>query len=407
MRFNMKCLLGVFVLVFLTSFFIRDGYSGEPRGVTKDTIKIGIMGPLTGPVAGSGIPYATGAKNYLIYINEAGGIHGRKIKTIMEDDRYSIPLAIAAFKKLVYKDGVMAIIGGGGTVGITALFRSIEKEKMPIIAFSLAESMVKPQPQKRYIFIAGATYRGDMEVLLDYLMKDLPVKKPRIAFVYPDTTLGHECLGYFEERAGKYGITLADKEVLSYGAIDATTQMLNIKRAKVDYIVMGGSISQSAIVLLRGLRQYGLSTPVFGNYGACNEDVVEVAGEAARNYYGSSMLSSWYEENAPGIKLMRKITKEYKTGEDKGFRTRLYVWGWLSAMIYAEGMKIAGKDLNGEALVDKIETLKNFDSGGLSGQLTYGKDKHYGNQYWRIHKANVEKKILEPITDWREPVELK
>lgn len=403
MRFNMKCLLGVFVFVFLTSFFIQDGYSGEPRGVTKDTIKIGIMGPLTGPVASSGIPYVTGAKNYLIYINEAGGIHGRKIKTIMEDDRYSIPLAIAGFKKLVYKDGVMAIIGGGGTVGITALFKSIEKEKMPIIAFTLAESMVKPH--KRYVFIAGATYRGDIEVLLDYLMKDLPVKKPRIAFVYPDDTRGHETLKYIEERAEKYGIKLADKEVLNYGAIEATPQVLNIKRAKVDYIV-ALVILQNATVLLRGLQQYGVSTPVFGTFSSCDETLVEVAGKAATNYCGTNMLSSWYED-APGIKLMRKITEEQKTGEDKMFRSRLYTWGWMSAMIYAEGMKRAGKDLDGEALVDKIETLKNFDSGGLTGPLTYGKDKHYGSNYWRLYKANVEKKILEPITGWREPVEFK
>jgi ABC-type branched-subunit amino acid transport system substrate-binding protein len=171
-------------LIFFTFLFVSDGYSAEARGVTRDTIKIGIMMSQTGSLADTGIPYTTGAKNYFRHLNDSGGINGRKINVLVEDDRYAIPAAIAAFKKLVYKDEIMAMMGAGGTAPITALFRSIEKEKMPTIAISLAESMVNPH--KRYIFVAGATYREQMEVILDYLMNDLPIKKPRIAFVYPD-----------------------------------------------------------------------------------------------------------------------------------------------------------------------------------------------------------------------------
>ena len=404
MRFNMKCLLGVFVLVFLTSFFIRDGYSGEIRGVTKDTIKIGIVSPQTGPAADSGIPYGTGAKNYLRYISDAGGIHGKKIKTIVEDDRASIPLAITAFKKLVYKDEVMAIIGAGTTMGVTALFRSIEKEKMPVMAFSLATNVVKPQ--KRYVFIPGSTYNCMMRVLCDYIMNDLPIKKPRIAMVIADHEAGHQDFNSFVERVEQYGIKIADKEILNFGAVEATTQILNIKRAKVDYIVMGGSIVQNCNVLLRGLKKYRLSLPVFGSYATCTENLVEVAGKAAKNYSGVNVFASWYE-NTPGVKLMREITEKHKTGEEKLFRSRLYTMGWVCAVIFAEGMKRAGRNLDGEALVCAIESFRDFDSGELTAPLTYGKNKRYGSDYCKLYKANVEKKILEPITGWRKPVELK
>lgn len=404
MRFKMISLLNVFVLLSIISFSIRDSYSAEPRGVTKDTIKIGIMMGQTGSIADTGIPYTTGAKNYFRYINDAGGINGRKVNVLVEDDRYSIPLAFAAFKKFVYKDQIMAMMGAGGTAPVTALFKSVEKEKMPTIAISLAESIVKPH--KRYLFIAGATYREQMEVILDYLIKDLPIKNPRIAFVYPDHQAGYQDLKPFEERAEKYGIKLADKEVVNFGAMEATAQVLNIKKAKVDYIVIGGSIVQNANVLLRELRKFGISTPVYGSFGTCTENLVEVAGEAARNFHGVNTYSSWYED-APGVKLMRKITEKYKTGEDRLFRSRFNTEGWLSAMIFAEGMKRAGKGLDGEALIDSIETFKDFDSGGLTGPLTYGKNKHYGSEYWKLYKANLEKKIMEPITDWRKPSELK
>ncbi|MEW6614306.1 MAG: ABC transporter substrate-binding protein [Thermodesulfobacteriota bacterium] len=399
-----ECVLSVFVLIFFTFLFVSDGYSAETRGVTKDTIKIGIMMSQTGSLADTGIPYTTGAKNYFRYLNDSGGINGRKVNVLVEDDRYAIPAAIAAFKKFVYKDEIMAMMGAGGTAPVTALFKSIEKEKMPTIAISLAESIVNPH--KRYMFIAGSTYREQMGIILDYLMNDLPIKKPRIAFVYPDHQAGYQDLKPFEERTEKYGIKLADKEVLNFGAMEATAQVLNIKKAKVDYIVIGGSIVQNANVLLRELRKFGISTPVYGSFGTCTENLVEVAGEAAKNFYGVNTFSSWYED-APGVKFMRKITEKYKTGEDRLFRSRFNTQGWLCAIIFAEGMKRAGKNLDGEALIDNIETLKDFDSGGLTGLLTYGKNKHYGSEYWKLYKANVEKKIMEPLTDWRKPLELK
>jgi len=380
MKFNMKCLLTVFVLVFLISFFIRDGYSGEPRGVTKDTIKIGLMFSQTGPAAESGIPYAAAAKNYFRYINDAGGIHGRKVNLLIEDDRYSIPIAIAAFKKFVFKDKIMALLAVGGSAPATALFKSIQKEKMPSLPISNAESMIKPH--KSYMFITGPTYSVDMEVILDYLMNDLPIKKPRIAYVYPDNQLGHQCLKPLEARAKKYGIELADKEVVNFGAMEATTQVLHIKRAKIDYIVMSG-IGQTGNVFLRELRKFRLSIPVYGYYGMTTEQLVEVAGEAARNYNGVNAFCSWYEDT-PGIKIMRKITKKYKTSEDRLFRSRLYTIGWVGAMIFAEGMKRAGRNLDGEALINAIESFRDFDSGGITGPITYGKNKHYGNEHTKV-----------------------
>ncbi|MFH1626014.1 MAG: ABC transporter substrate-binding protein, partial [Pseudomonadota bacterium] len=132
------------IMVFLFCFLVQQGHSGEIRGVTKDTIKIGIMFSQTGVAADAGIPYTAAARNYFRYINEMGGIRGRKIKSIVEDDRYSIPIALAAFKKLVYKDEVLALMAVGGTVPITALYRSIEKEKMPSFGVSMVETSVKP-----------------------------------------------------------------------------------------------------------------------------------------------------------------------------------------------------------------------------------------------------------------------
>ena len=104
-------LLAVVVSVFVLALFSSvASYAEKVRGVTGDTVKIGLIGDMTGPVTAVIVPMANGIKNYFKNINAHGGIHGRKVKVIHEDDRYSIPLTFAAFKKLVYKDKILAAI---------------------------------------------------------------------------------------------------------------------------------------------------------------------------------------------------------------------------------------------------------------------------------------------------------
>ncbi|MDY7034010.1 MAG: ABC transporter substrate-binding protein [Thermodesulfobacteriota bacterium] len=106
-------LLPSYVLI-ITGFLVCSvvsGYANEGRGVTDTTIKIGGIADHTGPVATICTPIIEALKNYTRHINDQGGIHGRKIKLLMEDDRYSIPAGVAAFKKLVYKDKVLALLG--------------------------------------------------------------------------------------------------------------------------------------------------------------------------------------------------------------------------------------------------------------------------------------------------------
>ena len=72
----------------------------------------------------------------------------------------------------------------------------------------------------------------------------------------------------------------------------------------------------------------------------------------------------------------------------------------MSAMIWAEGMKRAGKNLNNETMVKSLESINNFDTRGICGPITYGPDDHRGLDYVRLYKADVEKEIFIPITDW-------
>ena len=375
-------------------------HAEKVRGVTDNTITIGSICDMTGPANAilGALGMGGGIRNCFRQINDEGGINGRKVKLVMEDDRYSIPGALSGFKKLFYKDRMLALCGVSGTPQTTALLPNIMDKKVPVITISLVERMVTPY--KRYIFIPSCSYEDHIKVLVDYIMQELKAKNPRIALVSLDSVdFRRAALAATKKGGKKYGFDVVAVDVVPLGAIDATTQVLHLKRVKADHIIVHCNIG-SAVAFLRDARKYSLKAKFFGGYYSCDEDVVKLVGKAANNLWGVHTFSSWFEDN-PGMKNLRGATMGYEPKPKT--RNRFYVQGWVMASICAEGMRKAGKDLNHETLVDALEKFKDFDTQGLTAPITYSSTSHKPKEYTRVYKANVEKGVLEPVTDWRKP----
>ncbi|MFH2012966.1 MAG: ABC transporter substrate-binding protein [Pseudomonadota bacterium] len=392
--------ISIWVSVVIVLFVIADSaYSAEARGVTDDTIKIGVIYDQTGPVASLAIPITKGIRSLFQYTNEQGGIHGRKLKALVEDDRTSIPVAVAAFKKLLYRDGVLSLFGPGSTGATVALLSSINKEKIPAFPGSTSDRMV--EPFQRYIFTVNDTNTGMMKVVVDYIMKDFKAKGKRIGIVYPDNEAGRAESNPALERLKFYDVEPVAKEVLNYGVIEATSQVLSLKKNKVDYIILCGQTPQGAIVFLRELKKFDVNVPVVGNWATCEEDVVRI-GDAAKQFYSINAMASWYDEG-PGVAKMREITLKYEPGTEKPYRAKTYTSGWVTAVIKIEALKRAGRDLDGEALVKSLESMNNFDTGGLSGPISYSPISHKGGSVWKIFKSDPSTGKFIPVTGWRTP----
>ncbi|MDY7033294.1 MAG: ABC transporter substrate-binding protein [Thermodesulfobacteriota bacterium] len=396
-------LLFLFILTsILLLLIISTGYSKEVRGVTEDTIKIGIMVTLTGPAADEARWLYEAEKNFYRNINDTGGIHGRKIKWIVEDDRYQVPSAIAAFKKLVFKDKVLYLQGPTGSSLVVALMTKAEKNKIPMISVTVGEKIIKPF--KRYNFTLTSLYQDHSAVVFDYLMKDLKLKNPRIGFVYPDNEYGKRALYAARDNAKRYGMKLVDEEVLNVVDIDATTVILGLKRAKVDWVISQG-YNLTTSLFFKDSKKFGFFPNYVGLYAACNEDAIKMLRGTKIHYYANHCYSSWYE-NVPGIVRMREITLGYHPKADKLYRNkRLYSVGWFLSCIFAEGLKRAGRNLNGETLVDAFETFREMDFGGISGPITYTSKSHKANSYSKMYKADVNQEVFVPLTGWRKPME--
>ena len=385
--------LGLVILVCLAMTGL--GFA-EGRGVTKDTVKLGLVLVKTGPVAALGLPDGQGMVDYMNYLNEKGGINGRKIEVIWEDDQFEAPKSVAAVKKLISRDKVLTIMTTGGTNQTIANMANINRYKISNIPNALADEFFKPlQP---YIFAMGATYEAQYHVIVDYIADDLKIKDPKIGVVYAKKEYGKKGLEAVKERAKKYNIPVVAELVLPTGAVDAGSQVLALKNAGAN-IVITCDVLPPVITFLKTAQKYDYWPVTFGFNWATDDMIVKACGEGAKNFIGANFVGAWSDET-PGIKLVREIAKK---NERKIGLTSLYINGAGCAWLFGEAIKRAGKDLTPESLKAAMETLQNYETGGVFPPVNYSPKSHAPAELVKLYKADVPNKRLVPITDWRKP----
>ena len=396
-----RMVLSVSIIILLGSI---PSYAEEVRGVTDTTIKIGMIVGMTGPGASVTAIFGKAARDYTRYINDSGGIHGRKVEILIEDDRYSIPIGVAAFKKLVFKDKVFALSGPYTTPSIVALYGKMEKYRIPNLAAVPQPSMINPL--KKYMFATGEFYDDDFGVIFEYIINELKPKDMKIAFITYDGESGKEVHASVKKWAQFFNHTHPiRREIIPLGALEASSQIMSIKRQSITHILVH-HMAANAALLLRELRKFGLKTPVFADLLSCSEDTIKMAGEASKNYISTSGFSSWYDDT-PGMKKLREITLKYHPGTGKPWRSKYYTGGWVVMTLLHEGMARAGRDLTADSFVQALESLKNFDTQGLCGPITFSPTDHKGFSSCKLFKSDPESGKLVPITDWRDPPKFK
>ena len=403
MKMKRKILLVVIFTFVCTLSIASKGYpapQGIKRGITDDTIKIGFVNGITGPASDIIVPVLQALRTYTNYTNDNGGIHGRKIKLLAEDDRLTIPGAVSAFKKLLYKDEVFALIGFASGQS-KALKDKFIKERVPTYSFAGTEEMTRPYI--RYIFIPLDPYENQIGIILDYILQTSKKKNPKIVNAVIDQAKDQTIRG-FDRWTKHFGINYTTLP-LTLNVIDATAEILTMKKEGVDYIVITHVIPAVALVL-RDSGRFGLNAKVFATNTATSEAVINLAGPASKDFYGIHCLSSWYDD-APGVAEMRKITLKYNPGTEKLVRPKSYTIGWVVMKVYCEALKRAGKDIDNEKFIDAMETINNFDTKGLSGPITYTSNDHEGVKYDKIYHADPKTVRFIPVTDWRKVPELK
>ena len=393
-----KIIIITLILLFVGGTF---AYAKKAPGVSKNKIKIGHFGDLTGPAAFVGNLLANVTAAFYNNLNDQGGIHGRKIDFIPEDNKYDPVRTVAAFKYLITRHNVFAIHNVYGSTPCTAIFPLIKKEKIPVFP-TFATAITMFTPPKRYLFSLTSVASDEAMIIVDYVMKDLKADKPKIAICYQDDEWGKDGLRGIKEAVSKYGLKLAAAESYKRGSVDLSSQVINFKRAKAEYIFYIG-FSPNLATLMKESKKMGMSPKFFGDVGTVSGQTLKLAGEAARD----SMYiihSATPDEDVPGIADMRAAFKKYRPDIKRIYP--IMCVSWAGSLALTEALNRAGRDLTREGLIDALESLNNFSTGGVTPPVTYGPTSlgpvsRKGIHALRVLKADIDKMKFVPITEWR------
>lgn len=356
-----------------------------------DTIVIGHIADLTGPTSAVGKPYADGVQAYADWLNSHGGVNGKKVKLLRSDYAYKIPEALNLYKKFKTVDKVLAI-QGWGTGDTEALTKMVGRDKIPYFSASYSAHLTDPK-KAPYNFFIAADYSTQLRAGLKYLKDNWKEsRKPKIAFIYPDHPYGKAPIPAGKKYAEELGFEIVGEENVGLRAIEATTQLLNLKKNEPDFAWIGGT-TPSAAVILKDAKKLGLKTKFLINIWGNDENLFKLAGDAANGALGLQ-AAAVYGDDVPGMKTIVEVTK----GEHQMTH---FIRGWVSMMVMAEGLKRADAagDLTGPGLKKALETLRDFDTGGLTAPITYTADDHRPNLSAKIYEYQDGKMVYKATVE--------
>ncbi len=327
--------------------------SAATRGVTDSEIVIGMMTDLSGVTAVQGSNAANSIRMAFDDINDKGGIHGRKIRFIIEDMEYLVPKAVQAMNKLVNRDNIFLAISSGGTPQMDAVLPMMLEKGVPsVFPLTCARSMYTPlNPYKYGQF---SSYYDQMRACVKYFAT---VKGRKvIGSMYQDTDFGRDVhagvVAQIEAMGLKLGATSASRPTDT----DFNAQVSRLKEAGCDLVCMG-TIVKDTVIILQTAHKMGWAPDFCGQFATYSTAVAEAPGEPAEGFYSMSPgLYAYPDDPRPAV---RDVTSRYKQrfGLEINY---LGEAGYAAASCLIEVLQRVGPDLNGDSFQRSMESIRDW-----------------------------------------------
>ncbi len=380
--------------VFLICSLLTLGCLGVSSVMAEEEPILCGVHPFTGRFAFAGIHGADAMEDAVGMANAAGGINGKKIKYFWADGEYKNDVGIAAFKRLYAQHKPQAM--WGQSTGMTKALGPEIKDRYKVLysAYTFAELAANPK-ENPYLFIPGPTYVEQFGILLKYIAKQKP--GANIAFFYSDTEFGREPIPAGRKMCKEMGLNLVAEEVAKVGGVDISTQVLDMKRKKVDYCIFQGFVTTPITAVMKQAKDYGLKCQFMGTFWSTEKHLLDQLGGMADEYVGVTAYSYYYQDE-PMMKKIRDWTEKHHP-KMAAYRSQAYMQVFMGTQLIIESYRIAAKSgsIDGTSLAKAFQSIKDFDVGGLMPPVTV---KNNSIPVGRIVRGNSKTKQFDPISDW-------
>ena len=335
-----------------------------------EPIKVGALVAVTGPAAFLGAPEARTLEMLVQEVNAKGGVGGRPIQLILKDTGASPEKAVSFAKQLVEEDKVFAILGPSTSGESLAVKKIAEDGQTLLLSMAAAEAIVTPVLP--WVFKVAPKDSYAVEVIF-HQMKKMGIS--RIGLLSSNTGFGKGGKEQVERLAAEHGITLAVNEVYDKAATDLTAEVTKLKQANVQ-AVLNWSIEPAQSIVVKNVRQLGLTIPIFQSHGFANPQYAKAAGPAAEGviFPASRIVVA---DALPAGNPQKPVVEAYRKAYEARYKEEVSTFGghaWDAFGILVKAIEQAGPD---KAKVrGAVENLKGYV--GTAGVFSFSPTDHTG-----------------------------
>lgn len=348
----------------------------KTQGVSDSEIVIGTHMDLSGPIKSWGVPSSNGMKLAVEQINAAGGINGRKLRLVLEDDSYDPKKAVLQTQKLIELDKVFAIVSAMGSATTLAPMPLVQGAGLlhlfPITAAEFTFKMDPAKPEDRLKFNIFSPYYDTMRLGIKWVIQNKGAKKPCI--VFQDDEMGKNFTDAYTDQLKAMNVPSATMVSFKRGATDFNSQVARMKADGCDLVALG-SVVRESIGITTVAKKLGWNVDFVVSSPSYVPDFHELGKEVAEGVYGVGQVEIFYPDTATG--KVKDFIEAYRKmfGVDPNLQSTA---GYDGAMAFAHYAALAGKNLTTEGMINAMESGNVFQDIFGGAPVSFSKTNHLG-----------------------------
>ncbi len=359
-------------------------------GVTETAVKIGSCSALDGPARQLGLQTVLGATAYFDYVNDHGGVNGRRITLSSFDDGYDPEKAANCFG-LLKRENVFA---SGFFVGTPTAMKYVpmaEADHLPVVGLFTGAQFLY-EPVKRDVLNLRASYNDETREQVDNLWK---AGARRIAVIYQDDGFGKAILDGVKLALTKHNETTVATGSFARNTLDVAHAIETVRAAKPDAVILASPYAPAAEIVKhahgQGWHPLFLAVSFIGT-----EAFITAAGKEAEGVVITQVVPTYDDTELSAVRLYRECLAKYMSGTQPSF---VSFEAFVNAMVIAEGLKRAGKNPTRDKFIEGIESLNNFDI-GLGSQALLEFSAHHHKGLGHVYPTVVRGGKPEVFSEW-------
>jgi branched-chain amino acid transport system substrate-binding protein len=333
------------------------------QGLTDSRIRLGMVNAQTGAASGLGQGMRSGAMAVFADINAKGGIHGRQIDLLVDDDTYEPDKAIDATLKMIEDAKVFALFGFVGTPTANAVLPIVKETKTPLIGV-FSGAMALRQPVIPEVFNIRASYDDELDVLVTRFIEDRGAK--RFAVFYQDDSFGLAGLHGTERALKRHGLEVVAKAAFQRGTNAVNGGLATLIGTDPDVVIMVGPYAPLS-AFITSARDQKLKASLATVSFVGTDNLVRLVGAGGNGVVVSQVVPFPGDKGLPLVQQCDALLAKQLPRQDLGF---VNFEGCITAKVLAMALEKAGPALTRAGMVEALESMHDQDLGGIRVSFT-------------------------------------